>query len=353
MKFEQWLGFLSLLGALLILWQIRQLLLLLFAAVVVANALNHAANWLQRKRIHRGGAIALAVTGLLGFLSLFFILIIPPFFSQLKELVTLVPQGLNQVIVWVKSILAQADPDLIHSLPNLQQLSQQFQPLLNQLAGQGLNLFYSTLGFPLSFLLLLVLSLMLLADPLAYRQGFLRLLPAFYRQRGDHILTLCEEALEDWLVAILVNMGVVVVLTFIGLGLLQIPLTLALALLAGLLTFIPFWGPLMSLIPALAIAFLDNPFKALLVLGLYLIIHQLANQIITPRLIAKPPALLPGSLLLGQVIFASLFNILGLLLAYPLSIVSQVLLREIVIRDILDGWQNHSAYNLETSQEDY
>ncbi len=346
MKFEQWLGFIVLLGSLLILWQIRQLLLLLFAAIVVANALNHAANWLQKKGIHRGGAIALAVTGLLGFLSLFFVLIVPPFFSQLKELVTLVPQGLNQVILWVKSILAQADPDLIHSLPNLQQLSQQFQPLLSQLAGQGLNLFYSTLGFPLSLLLLLVLSLMLLADPIAYRQGFLRLLPSFYRQRGEHILALCEEALEDWLVAMVVNMGVVSVLTFIGLGLLQFPLTLALALLAGLLTFIPFWGPLMSLIPALAIAFLDNPFKALLVLGLYGMIHQLENYLITPRLIAKPVTLLPGSLLLGQVIFASLFNMLGLLLAYPLSIVSQVLIREVVIRDILDDWQRYSSPDL-------
>ena len=62
MKFSQWLGFIAFILCLLVLWQIRQLLLLLFAAIVVANALNHLANWFQSKRIKRGYAIALSVS---------------------------------------------------------------------------------------------------------------------------------------------------------------------------------------------------------------------------------------------------------------------------------------------------
>jgi predicted PurR-regulated permease PerM len=342
--FAQGVGFLTLLLALTTLWRIRQLLLLLFAAIIVANALNHFVIRLQRQRLPRGGAIAVAVTSLLGSLGLFIWLIIPPFLSQLRELVTLAPQGINQVIEQLKEIAAQTDPELIHALPNWQQLGQQLQPLLNQIAGQGLNIFYSTLGLPLSLLLLLVLSLMLLVNPQPYRRGFIRLFPAFYRHRLDQILSLCEASLEDWLIALLVNMGVVTALSFVSLFLLQVPLALALALIAGLFTFIPYIGPLISLIPAMAIALLDHPWKAVIILMIYTIIHQLESHWITPKVIPKPLPLLPGMILLAQVFFASLFGFLGLFLAVPLSVVSQVLLKEIFIKDILDQWRYSSPH---------
>ncbi|MGL5035387.1 MAG: AI-2E family transporter [Microcystaceae cyanobacterium] len=338
MSFDQWLGFIACILGLTILWQIRQLLLLLFAAIVVANALNHLAIRLQKKGLNRGSAIAISVSCLLGGLSLFLGLIIPPFLGQLRHLSDLVPEGINRVMIHVKQIAAHLDPDLINALPNWQQFSQQLQPVTNQIAGQGLSLFYSTLGLPLSLLLLLALSLMLLADPIAYRQGLLRLVPAFYRQRGDQILRQCENVLEDWFVAILAKMAIIAILTFLGLGLLQVPLPLALGLLAGLFAFIPHLGPLLSLIPAIAIAFLGSYWNAMLVLILYIIIYQLENNIITPKIISKQVQILPGMLLLGQVIFASLFGFLGLFLAYPLSLITQVFVKEILVKDILNPW---------------
>ncbi len=340
MKFAQWLGLISLLLIVVILWQIRQLLLLLFAAIVLANGLNHLAGWFQSQGLKRGTAIAVAVGCLLGGFGLFCWLIIPPFLAQFQQLFTLVPRGIDEIINWLRELIAQADPELIDVLPTQEQINQQFQPLLNQIAGRGLNIFYGTLGIPLSLLLLLVLSLMFLADPSSYRRGFIRLFPAFYRHRIDYILSGSEAKLEVWLVTLLISFVNVSLLCFIALSLLQIPLPLALALLAGILAIIPNIGPLISVIPPLAIALLDSPWKSLAVFVAYGIIYYLDSNVIVPRLLGKPLPLLPGVLLLAQVFFASLFGLLGLVLAVPLTVVTQVLLQEVLVKDVLDRCQD-------------
>ncbi|MGA1623088.1 MAG: AI-2E family transporter, partial [Synechocystis sp.] len=185
MTFAQWCGFLSLLLMASVLWQIRQILLLLFAAVVLANGLNQFANGLQRRGLKRGTAILVAIATLIVSLGAIGALIVPTFINQFQELQTLVPSSIDQTIIWLRQTAAQIDPELTQLLPTWQQLASQVQPLVQQVAGRGLNVFYSTLGLPLSLLLLLVLSFMLLADPMAYRQGLIRCVPAFYRHRLD------------------------------------------------------------------------------------------------------------------------------------------------------------------------
>jgi len=339
MTFAQWCGFLSLLLMASVLWQIRQLLLLLFAAVVLANGLNQLAHWFQRRRIKRPLAIILAIACLVVSFSIMGALIVPTLIQQFQELLTLVPASIDQTIVWLRQIAAQLDPELTELLPTWQQLTSQVQPLAQQLAGKGLSLFYTTLGLPLSLLLLLVLGLMLLADPIAYRQGLIRCFPAFYRQRMDWILVRCEEGLGDWLGLVLVSATTVILMTLLGLILLQVRLPLALAFLAGLMVMIPNIGLLISLITALAIALLDNPWKCVGVLIWYFLVHYLDNRWIVPLCVRKPPPILRGLLLLSQMFFGSVFGMLGLWLAVPLSLVGQVLIQEILVKDILDPYQ--------------
>jgi predicted PurR-regulated permease PerM len=165
---------------------------------------------------------------------------------------------------------------------------------------------------------------------------------------------LCEESLENWLIAILFSMGAIALCSFIGLLILGIPTPLALALLAGLLAFIPNIGPLLSVIPPMAIALLDTPWKSLTVLILYLVIHQIENYIIAPKIMIQQANILPAITLLSQLFFASFFGFLGLFLALPLSIVSQVLLKEILIKDVLDKIQSPTSSSVLThiSKED-
>nr|WP_256381124.1 AI-2E family transporter [Myxosarcina sp. GI1] len=195
----------------------------------------------------------------------------------------------------------------------------------------------------------LVLTLMFLINPKPYLQLFTRLFPSFYRQRVWEIIGRCENALGSWTTGILIEMVFVAALSGIGLWILQVPLALAHALIAGLLNFIPNVGPTLSVVLPIAIALLDAPWKAGAVLILYLIIQQIESYWLTPTIMAKQVSLLPAITLLAQLVFANLFGALGLLIALPLTIVVGTWIEEVVFKDILDEWKGLSKKSVKNN----
>jgi predicted PurR-regulated permease PerM len=332
----KWVGFLSLAIALYILWEIRQLLLLLFAAVIFATALNSLVRRLQRVGMKRGMAAALAIVTLLVLLAVFAGLIVPPFVAQSQQLVRQVPQGLERIQKLIDEV--QMTPEWAQHIPGIDELIQQAQPLIGRLAGNFFAWFSNALSVLLNLLLVVVLTIMLLLDPHPYRKGFVLLFPSFYRRRADHILSLCEVALVNWVGGILINMVVIGVVSGIALLILGVPLVLANALLAGLLEAIPNVGPVLSLVPPMAIALLDAPWKAVAVIILYIMIQQLEQFLLVPFVMSRQVSILPGVTLLSQVVCSLFFGFLGLFLAIPLVLVGQIWVREVLVRDILDPW---------------
>ncbi len=348
MNLGKWIGFFTFVVSLYIIWQIKQIILLLLTAVILANALNILVKKFQKLRIKRGYAVLLTVIVSLITIIGFFWLIVPPFINQFQQLAELVPQGIEQLNTWVNKLENRIDPAVIESLPKVDRLFDQLQPLLNRLLGGGWTVFSSSLSVLLNILLVLVINLMLLVNPDPYRQGFIRLFPSFYRRRVDKILLLCEEDLQGWLVGILFNMAVISVMSFIALLVLKIPLALSQATLAGLLTFIPNIGPALSVIPPIALSLLEEPWKAIAVLGAYVLIQQIESNLLTPLVMAQQVSLLPAFTLLAQVFFASFFGFLGLFLALPLTVIAQVWIKEMLLKDILDQWKRkeHQEFQL-------
>ena len=314
-------------------------MLLIFTAVVIATSLNILVKSFCRRGVKRVYGVLLTILLLLGVISGFFWIIVPPFINQFQLLAKLIPLGIAKLNIWLDMIVMRLDPKIMNYLPTRDELTRQLQPLLENLLGGGLSLFYGSLGVLLSILFLLVITLMILGNPTPYRQGFIRLFPAFYRRRVDEILDLCDIALEGWLVGILFNMCVIAILSFIGLSILKIPLALAQAILAGILTFIPNLGPFLSVLSPMAIALLDAPWKSLAVLICYVLIQQIEGNLLTPFVMQKQVSLLPAITLLSQIFFATFFGFLGLFLALPLTIVGQVWFKEVVVKDILDPWK--------------
>jgi predicted PurR-regulated permease PerM len=340
MKLGQWMGLLALIASCYILWQIRQALLLLFAAVVLATALNRLARYLQKFGLKRSIAVLLSVSFLVLIFVGLFLIIVPPFAQQFQQLTQRAPQGIAKLNEWIDQIEARFSGQIGQRLPNLDinDIIQQLQPLFNQLVGGAGAFVGNTLGVILSFLLVIVLTLMTLAEPLSYRKAFIQLFPSFYRRRIEGILDECEIALGRWVIGALISMSVITFLSLIGLSVLQVPLALAHAVLAGLLNLIPNIGPGLSVIPPVTIALLDSPLKAGFVLILYFLIQQFESNLLTPYVMAQQVALLPAVTLIAQVFFATFFGFLGLLLALPLTVVAQVWIREALIKDILNQW---------------
>ncbi|MEH2326425.1 MAG: AI-2E family transporter [Nostoc sp.] len=340
MNLGQWIGLIAILLSLYILWQIKEVLLLMFAAVVLATTLNRLAKRFQRFGMRRGFAVLLAVAIFFAGIVGFFWLIVPPFAQQFQELTNQVPKGFERFNGWIDALRTRIPNQLVPYIPDINSLIQQVQPIVNRLLGNSFAFVSGSLEVVLKILLVLVLTGMMLADPVAYRKVFVRLFPSFYRRRVDGILDKCEVSLEGWITGAFIAICVVGLMSLIGLSILHVKAALALAVLAGFFNLIPNLGPTMSVIPAMAIAFLDEPWKAIAVLILYFFIQQTESNFITPVVMAHQVSLLPAITLIAQLFFVTFFGFLGLFLALPLTVVAKIWLQEVLIKDVLDEWGN-------------
>ncbi len=348
MKLGEWIGLVCLAAALYVLWQIKQLLLLAFTAVVIAIALNSLTRRVTRFGIPRRFAIPIVLSGSLLLAVLFLLGIVPPFAEQFTRLVELIVSGIQDLPNRIRLLEAQL-PEQIR-LPNLDEFLEwatgpdsALLNVFNNFFNNFFTFFNTSLQAAVQVLLVLILSIMLLSNPKAYRGGMLRLFPSFYRQRADAILQDCEVALCNWLAGIVLNSLFIFALSFIGLWLLGVPLLFAHALLAGVLNFIPNIGPTLSIVfPAMVTLLSPEPWKVIGVIILYVIIQQVESYWLTPTVMARQVSLLPAFTLIAQIFFASIFGFLGLVMALPLAVVAKTWIQELVIKDILDGWRSPS-----------
>jgi len=349
-KLGQWIGLFALAVSLYILWHIRELLLLVFTAVVIATVINRLVRQIQRWRIERAWAVIASLGIIIVFLIVCFFVIVRPLAGEFQQLTVLLPQGIERLNTWIQDLKTQVPGQFLAYLPDINTLIAQLQPLANELLGRSFTFVSSSLVVVLHILLVTILTLMLLFDPVAYRKAFISLFPSFYRRRADGILDRCEVALGGWTLGILFNMITIGIFSCIGLWALGVKLAFAQGVLAGLMMFIPNIGPTISIIPPMAIALLDasyGPIKSLGVLALYVGSHVLESHLLTPLVMAKQVSLLPAGVLLSQLFFATVFGFLGLFMAIPLAVVSQVWLQEVLIKDVLDKLRPQSSVEFE------
>lgn len=192
--------------------------------------------------------------------------------------------------------------------------------------------FSTTFGALGDIYVVLFLGLFFTAGPGVYVKGILKLIPPAARPRADKVVTHIGSSLTKWLKGKLFAMLVVAVLTLIGLLFLGMPMAFVLALIAGLLNFIPNFGPLIAMIPAVGIGLLQSPTTALLVAGLYILVQVLESNVITPqiqkRLVEIPPALI----IIAQLLMGVLTGGWGLILATPVVLIVIVLVQDLWIK---------------------
>ena len=342
MKFIDLVYFLCLVISLIILWQFRQILLLIFTAVVLAIVLNNLVRRIVRQLgIPRSWAV-LMVLGLvvLGG-TLLMVLVVPQFANQFQQLLQTVPQGFDQLGIWVNRLIDNL-PDW---LPKQELETPDFSNQIQRIIALALAFFSNSLAILLKLVLVIVLTVMMLSEPSAYRRLVLRLFPSFYRRRADEILSKCEIALLGWVVGITFNSLFVASLCGLGLLGLKVKFTFTHAILAGIFNFVPNIGPFLSVIFPLSVALLDSVGKALAVIILYLIVQNLESYWFSPVVMMQQVSLLPAATLIAQIFFATFLGPLGLIMALPLAAIAKTWLEEAWIKDILDqpGHRNGNA----------
>ena len=264
----------GLIGTLFLLaWALANVLLLLFAAIVVAVVLRRIAGLIERfTPVGSAWSLAIATLLLAGLIGAFVYLLGAQIAKQAVGLVEQLP-GL------ISSLGERLNvPSLGDQLWERAQGWLSGGGIVQNVAGYTSGL----LGVVADMVLVVVAGIYLAAAPEIYRNGLLKLVPPTYRNEGVRLLDNTGQALRLWLTGQVVAMLLVGVVTTLGLYAIGLPSALALGLIAGLAEFVPLVGPVFSAIPALLVALSVGGQTVFWVLGLYIVVQQLEGNLITP-----------------------------------------------------------------------
>ncbi|MGY6530226.1 MAG: AI-2E family transporter [Cyanobacterium sp.] len=348
MNFGQSIGFLVFLISLYVLWKIRQLILLIFMAMIFAVALNRLVRILLNFNVSRKYAtLAIALISVIVF-NILVVVILPPFVEQFQLLINTLPKVWDEINPSLEEFYSNYLEGTF-SVPSFNDIIGNYSSLSSDLVNNFLVVFSNVVAVTLQIAFVLFLTVVFLLNPSRYRRYCLKLFPSFYRRRASEIFDKSEIAIVSWLSGILINCVFIGTLSGIGLLVFQVRLVLVHALLAGLLNFIPNIGPTISVVFPLMIALLDAPWKIVAIIIWYFIIQTIESYWLTPKVMADKVSLLPAVTLFAQIFFAQSFGVIGLLLALPLTVVVKTWVEELLFKDILDKWQGD---NLQVEYEE-
>ncbi len=326
----------------LIVWTLRDFLLLIICSLVISNIVCNLCNQIQTGlKIPRPLSLFLVLTVISVIVFTIFILVLPPFIKEFNEILVDIPNGLSKINILINTNLNKFNILLygeqsenvidIFSLINnvvtipdastiAKAIQESFKNLINIAGNLGSGL--------LKLIFVLAVSLMISIEPKQYKENILLLIPKNYRNKFRNILEKCNTALANWTFSMVISSLSVGILSLIVLSILDVKYVVSNALIAMVLNIIPNIGPVISGIFPISIALLDNFWKPLAVLGAYVIIQNIESYIIMPSIMKKKANLLPGLTLISQFGFTFIFGPLGLILSLPLAVVIQVLIKE-------------------------
>jgi len=320
------LWFFGTLLALFLLWYIRDIVFLFFIVLLLFAAFNPIVKWLEKIHIPRILSALSIYIVFLFLLALAIYLFVPPLVHQLQSLADYLPNYFSQA------------KELMLKTQNTGFLNKGLQDSLNNLAqslskiGQSAWTGVVTIfGGLVSFLVILVASFYLLLYKTDFYEKIRALIPRNRRYMIDRIAKRSVDKLGAWTLGEIVLCLVIGILYFIVLSILGIKFALLLAILGGILEIIPTVGPIISVVPAVAIAFLASPWKALTVIIAYVLIQQLEGHILVPLIMKKAVSLNPVFTIFALLIGAKLGGILGAIIAVPMLAVIFVILEELVL----------------------
>ena len=326
----------------LIIWTLRDFLLLIICSLVISNIVCNLCNQIQKGlKIPRSISLFLVLAFISVIIFTIFILVLPPFIKEINEILADIPNGLSKINILINTNLNKFNSlfygeqsenvldifSLINNVVTIPDVStiakaiqESFKNLINIAGNLGSGL--------LRLIFVLAVSLMISIEPKQYKENILLLIPKNYRNKFRNILEKCNIALANWTFSMVISSLSVGLLSLIVLSILDVKYVVSNALIAMVLNIIPNIGPVISGIFPISIALLDNFWKPLAVLGAYVIIQNIESYIIMPSIMKKKANLLPGLTLISQFGFTFIFGPLGLILSLPLAVVIQVLIKE-------------------------
>ena len=320
-----------------LLYRFYQVVFILFIAIVIGTVIRPAVSWLHQRKLPKTAGVVLVYLLLLvllaGFLLLLFPLIVeqsttigaavPGYYQDLREWMVKYP---NQFIERLSEFLPATMPSLTSG--TTQQMGQ------DVMASAGQALGYLTLAARVVFaaMVILVLAFYWTLEGPRIIQSFLLFVPQDQRESISELISAMETKVGSYIAGqgvLCLVIGIMALLAYLLIGL---PNALVLALIAGVLEAVPMVGPLLGAIPAVLVALSIAPEKLVWVIIATVVIQQLENSLLVPRVMRKAVGVNPFVTLLALFAFSSLFGIAGALMAIPMAAIIQLLLNRFVFQ---------------------
>lgn len=193
--------------------------------------------------------------------------------------------------------------------------------------------FSSGFGILSDLYIILLMGLFFTASPSLYKNGIVKLLPAKARDKGEEILNSIGENLKKWLKGMIFGLFFIGVLTGIGLAIAGMPLVLTLALIAGLMNFIPNFGPIIALLPAVLLAMTEGSSMVIIIIVMYSTIQIIQSAVSKPLIQQKMISIPPALVIIGQVAMGVLAGFWGVLLATPVIAIIMTLVNKLYLKE--------------------
>ncbi len=314
----------------------RDILVLLFVVLIIVASLSPTVDrW--SKYLSRPGAVVAIFLIFFLVLTLIFSLLIPPLVSQLRDFSLNLPLYTEQLSRNQSGGFIQTFAVVVKD--NLNTLS-------GQLSNIGSNLFSKTFGVIsglVAAVTIVVLSFYLLIDEEGVRKMYRGILPEEWYKPFSDITRKIAIKLGAWLRGQITLMASVGVLTSLGMLVIGMPYALTLGLWSGLTEVVPIVGPWLGAVPGVIIGLTESPLKGFLALIIYIVVQQLENSILVPRIMGKAVGLNPFVVIVAILIGGKLYGILGILLSVPMAAVISVVVEDwTVIRQTVHPGRRHS-----------
>ncbi|MCG2787501.1 MAG: AI-2E family transporter [Anaerolineae bacterium] len=318
-----------------LLYRFNQVIFMLFIAIVLGTVIRPVVTWLHRRGLPRIAGVILVYMLLLALLVGFLLLLFPLIIEQGTTIATTVPGYYQTLREWLgnspNQLIVRLSKFIPPMLPELEPGQQTGEEMLAS-AGQAFGYLASaSRGIFLTTAILLLAFHWTLDGPRAV-QSLVSLLPATQRESISELILAMETKIGFYLAGQAVLCLAIGILALIAYLLIGLPNALVLALIAGVLEAVPMVGPLLGAIPAALIAFSIAPSKLIWVVVATLIIQQLENSLLVPRVMRKAVGVNPFVSLLAIFAFSSLFGIAGALMAIPIAAMIQLLLNRFVFQ---------------------
>lgn len=300
--------------------QCFNVLLLILAGILIAVYFRGIALWFsERTRLSEKWSAIIMTAGTLLILAALFWL----FGSQIKQQLSTLSQQLPASIDKLKTEIAQYKwgDNLLHFTERGKEEMQNGSVLKTVL-----GFFKTSFGVLGDVYIILFLGVFFSATPYMYKKEFLLLFPSNIKAKAEEIFDRIGYTLRSWIIGRIISMFAVFILTTIGLWIIGMSVPLALGFIAGIFNFVPNFGPITALIPALLIGAQNGNSTLLLIIIIYTGAQVLESNLITPLIQKKLINISPAFIIIGQVVFGILGGLLGILLATPVLVIIMVLI---------------------------